>query len=84
MADPAFTLRGPLTVGQVPALLAALPKKMAASLDLSAVTRCDSAGLALLLECRRRAGGQLQLSGVPAQLSTLLQFYRLDDLLPPV
>lgn len=53
-------------------------------LDLSSVTRADSAGLALLLELTRRAqalGKPLQLRNPPAQLIELSRFFGLDSLL---
>ena len=53
-------------------------------LDLSGVTRVDSAGLALLLELSRtaRAGGrELKLSGAPEQLRRLAGFFGLSPLL---
>lgn len=81
MTEAALTLNGQLTFDRVPKLLANLPKQISETLDLTAVTHCDSAGLALLLECRRRAGGKLQLSGVSSQVATLIQFYQLDALL---
>lgn len=52
-------------------------------IDLGGVTRCDSAGLSLLLELSRRArakGAQLKVLNAPAQLRELLDFYRLNEL----
>lgn len=50
--------------------------------DLSAVGRTDSAGLALLLEWARAArqgGGELRLRAVPAQLTAIAAVSGLDD-----
>lgn len=55
----------------------------ALDLELGGVTRCDSAGLALLLELSRRAraaGAELRLLNAPAQLRELLDFYRLNEI----
>lgn len=56
----------------------------AASLDLSGVTHADSAGLAFLLELRRRArdqGRELRFTGAPAQLRQLADFFGLTSAL---
>ena len=81
-------IEGPLDFAHVHSWLAQSEDWLAGgrplSLDLGGVTRCDSAGLALLLELSRRcrdSGAQLQLSNAPQQLRKLLSFYRLDDLL---
>jgi phospholipid transport system transporter-binding protein len=53
-------------------------------LDLSGVTRVDSAGLALLLElarAARAAGRELKLTGAPGQLRRLAGFFGLSPLL---
>lgn len=53
--------------------------------DLSAVTRADSAGLALLLEWMRRAaaaGGAIRYSGLPEQLRQIARAGDLEGLLP--
>lgn len=74
-------LSGELNFSTVPALLAAAP---AESLDLSAVTRCDSAGLAALLELRRRAQRQkrsLRLVNAPTQMRELAAFFGVDSIL---
>lgn len=55
----------------------------AIDLELGGVTRCDSAGLALLLELSRRArqkGVELRLLNAPTQLHELLDFYRLNEI----
>lgn len=54
------------------------------TLDLSSVTRCDSAGIALLLELQRRAqraGRKLQLIGASPQLKQLIHSYTLNGIL---
>lgn len=80
MAQP-FCFTGPLDVSNVAKLFKQLPKTLPGEVDVAAVTRCDSAGLALLLECRSRAGGTLKLTGANAQLLSLLDFYQLRPLL---
>jgi phospholipid transport system transporter-binding protein len=84
-------LSGPVTLNTVAPLtargrnlLAALPP--AATLDLSRVTRVDSAGVAMLVEfwrLREREGGGLAFVSIPAELQPLLQLYDLEDLLVP-
>ena len=59
-----------------PRALAALDG--ARSLDLSAVPRIDSAGLALLSALSDRAGGDLPISGRPDGLEELGAAYRLS------
>jgi phospholipid transport system transporter-binding protein len=49
--------------------------------DLQAVTRIDSAGLALLAELAARAGGAIAVDGTPAGLAELRAAYRLDPAL---
>ena len=52
--------------------------------DLSGVTRADSAGLALLLELAREAraaGRELRCTGVPEQLRRLAGFFGVTDVL---
>jgi len=46
--------------------------------DLQAVSRIDSAGLALLAELATRAGGGIAIDGTPAGLAELRAAYRLD------
>lgn len=46
--------------------------------DLQAVSRIDSAGLALLAELTTRAGGGIAIDGTPAGLAELRAAYRLD------
>ncbi len=54
------------------------------TLDLSAVSQCDSAGAALLLELARRArqrGTPLQLINAPQQLHDFVTFFGIDTML---
>jgi len=53
-------------------------------LDMSKVTRADSAGLALLLELTRRQrkkGSQLKLAGAQEKILRLAEFFGLDEVL---
>jgi phospholipid transport system transporter-binding protein len=98
VADPGLvldgsTLRlsGPVTLNTVAPLttrgrelLAGLPS--AATLDLSRVTRVDSAGVAMLVEfwrLRSRKGGVLEFVSIPADLQPLLQLYDLETMFVP-
>ena len=75
-------LTGELSFASVPAALDQADALIAdGQIDLSGVTRTDSAGLALLLELTRRArvdGKQLRLSGAAKQLRDLVKFFELD------
>ncbi|MGH8460843.1 MAG: STAS domain-containing protein [Stenotrophobium sp.] len=54
------------------------------TLDLTSVTRADSAGIALLLELRRRAskrGHALRISGANSQVRGLIRFFGLENIL---
>ncbi|MFC3716219.1 STAS domain-containing protein [Luteimonas soli] len=50
-------------------------------LDVSAVERIDSAGLALLAELAARAGGEVAVDGTPEGLAELRGAYRLSPAL---
>ena len=68
-----------------PAIAALWPRALAMldgvrRLDLAAVSRVDSAGVALLAELAQRAGGVV-VSGDPAGLAALRSAYRLDPAL---
>lgn len=93
MADPALALdgavlrlSGPVTLNTVNLLLARGRKLLArlpdaATLDLSGVTRIDSAGVAMLVELwrlRERGGTRLDFAAIPAELQPFLQLYALE------
>lgn len=86
-AQPTTTdrLEGELTFARVPQWLARADALAAAgTLDLATVTRADSAGLALLLELKRRAarrGATLHYAQAPEQLIALAEFFGLRDVL---
>ena len=78
------------TVGQVQTQLQrslqALPEGAAVALDVAAVQSFDSAGLALLLACRRTAQSRrqhLQVQGWTASLQSLAQVFGVLPLLAP-
>lgn len=81
----ADTLPGALTLDTLPALLGRSTALCSAgTLDLSGVTRADSAGLAFLLWLQRQAtaeGRPLCFAGAPAQLRGLADFLGLRSLL---
>ena len=76
-------IEGALSFATVPALLAERGDALAAAgtLDLSAVDHVDSAGIACLLELRRRSGGALQLTAIPPQMQALADFLGVGTLL---
>jgi phospholipid transport system transporter-binding protein len=93
LADPTLVLdgdvlrlSGPVTLNTVTplldrgrGLLARLPVE--ATLDLSGVTRIDSAGVAMLVEFWRlceRGGARLDFAAIPAELQPFLQLYALE------
>lgn len=87
--DGCFTLSGELgfaTVGELLQNSQPLFRHVKhLTLDLSAVTRTDSAGLALLIEWMRQARQHQQsiiFSHVPAQLQAVAKVVGLDVLLP--
>jgi phospholipid transport system transporter-binding protein len=79
----ALVFTGALSRDVVPALWRALPANMAGvrRLDLSAVERLDSSGLALLSTLSMRAEGGVTVVGNPPGLDALRAAYRLDDTL---
>lgn len=81
-------LTGPLDFSTVPDLARELSDLFAQhrrlAVDLSGVTRVDSAAMALLLEMRRLAGEaniNLSLQHVPAALRNLIHICELDTIL---
>lgn len=84
-APVAEALQGALTLDTLPALLGRRAALCAtATLDLSGVTRADSAGLAFLLWLQRHAtaeGRPLRFAGASAQLRGLADFLGLRALL---
>ncbi len=88
MSEPR-TVGGELTFQTVPGLYRESAGWFAGEgelvIDLAAVTRADSAGLALLVEWLKRARlarRPLRFVGVPAQVSTLIRVAGLADALP--
>jgi phospholipid transport system transporter-binding protein len=51
-----------------------------ATIDLSAVTQVDSAGLALISALKREAGAQCRVIGLTAKLATLASAYDVETL----
>lgn len=86
MAD-IYTLDGDLTHATVPALFETKCPEFNGStltIDLSAVRRSDSAGLALLLEWTRQGterGTHVVLAHIPAQLRSMIKVSGLSGLL---
>jgi len=84
-------LSGPVTLNTVTPLTAQgrellLELPAAATLDLSRVTRVDSAGVAMLVEfwrLRERLGRGLEFASIPTELRPLLQLYDLEDMFVP-
>ncbi len=78
-------LHGELTMSTTPALLAQAGELLAGDdVDLSGITSADSAGVAFLLELKRRAlatGKTLRFSHCPAQLNGLITFFELEEAL---
>ncbi|MBK1734092.1 hypothetical protein CKO15_02100 [Halorhodospira abdelmalekii] len=88
VASGCLRLRGPLDFASVAELWQAgrrmLVPEALNEIDLAAVERTDSAGVALLLEWHRAveaAGGTLRLRHVPAQLQAILRASGVEALL---
>lgn len=85
--DGNCTVRGPITVDNVVALLAqgnGLFNSPQVTVDLSSVTEVDSSALSLLLEWRREAGRNqraVRYLNLPANLKSLAQLYGVTELL---
>lgn len=85
-----FVIQGELNMQTVPALALAAHQLLAEAqgdilLDLSSVTRADSAGLALLIDLQRFARGRrcsLHFGHLPEQLSQIMHLSELHEILP--
>jgi len=79
----ALVFAGALLRDDVAALWRQLPKTLdgVRRLELRAVERIDSAGLALLAELAARAGGEVAVDGAPEGLAELRGAYRLSPAL---
>ncbi len=85
----AFVLPASATIDDAAALAAMLPAQVSGGtgvlrIDATAVTACDSATIALLLEARRHAeaaGRGFEVAGAPAKLVDLARLYGVDGLL---
>jgi phospholipid transport system transporter-binding protein len=89
MAADQRPVTGTLTFDSVPGLYQQSAAWFAGEgelvVDLSGVTRADSAGLALMLEWLRRARAAnrpLRFANVPVQVQTLIRVNGLQDALP--
>jgi phospholipid transport system transporter-binding protein len=84
-----WALAGPLTIGNVASVLAAsigMPLPSTGRVDLKGVDPVDSAGVAILLEWKRRAlaeGMQLAFENVPPTMVSLAELYGVGELLSP-
>lgn len=77
-------LSGELRFATVMAALKQAGDGTSETLDLSDVSRADSAGIALLLELQRRAhasGRSLRITGANEQLHGLIRFFGLEKIL---
>ena len=82
-------IRGELVFGNVPDLEDALDPHLdgleTLTIDLSGVTRADSAGMALMVEWwrrARRAGTTLSLRNTPEQMRNIARVSSLEQILP--
>lgn len=81
------TVQGPITLGNVTAVLAESAKLFASPevvVDLGGVTEVDSAALSLLLEWRREAAKakrRVDYTNVPANLKSLAELYGVSHLI---
>ena len=81
------TVQGPITMGNVTAVLAESSKLFASPavvVDLSGVTDVDSAAVSLLLEWRReaaKANRRIDYANVPANLKSLAELYGVSHLI---
>lgn len=85
-----FVIKGELNMQTVPALAETARSLLTqlngeVQVDLSEVSRADSAGLALLIDLQRTARQQqcgIRFLHLPDQLSQILHLSELDDILP--
>ena len=86
-SDGRCTVRGPINVSNVVALLAQGKDRFTASevtVDLAGVTEVDSTAVSLLLEWRREAarnGRRIEFLNLPANLTSLAKLYGVIELL---
>lgn len=88
--DSALLLSGDLDKHTVPAALKQARQLILGAggpirLDLGAVTRADSAGIAMLLDCMRQArqaGLEVRFQRVPEQMLAIARVSGLDHILP--
>ena len=87
--DGRWILAGPLTINNVAGVLASsvgMPLPPTGRVDLKAVDPVDSAGIAILLEWKRRAAAEgvaLAFENVPPTMASLAELYGVDELLSP-
>jgi phospholipid transport system transporter-binding protein len=87
--DGRWVVAGPLTISNVAGVLAAsveVPLPATGRIDLKGVEPVDSAGVAALLEWKRRAlaeGVELAFENVPPTMASLAELYGVDGLLSP-
>ena len=87
--DGRWALAGPLTISNVAGVLASsvdVPLPQTGRVDLKDVDPVDSAGVAILLEWKRRAaaeGKALAFENIPASMASLAELYGVDGLLAP-
>jgi phospholipid transport system transporter-binding protein len=87
--DGRWVLAGPLMISNVAGVLAAsvgVPLPATGRVDLKGVDPVDSAGVAILLEWKRRAlaeGTKLAFDNVPPTMVSLAELYGVDELLSP-
>ena len=85
--DGRWVLTGPLTINNVAGVLEAsvgVPLPTTGRVDLKDVEPVDSAGVAVLLEWKRRAvaeGIELAFENVPPTMASLAELYGVDGLL---
>ncbi|MEP6997560.1 MAG: STAS domain-containing protein [Betaproteobacteria bacterium] len=88
-ADGRWVLTGPLTINNVAGVLASsviVPLPESGRVDLKGVDPVDSAGVAILLEWKRRAAGErrsLAFENIPPSMASLAELYGVDGLLSP-